>query len=248
MTHADAGTTSPLAAALARRPDCPPLEKLVEAATRPMAAEAAKALREHAAGCPACAAELELAAAFQSPAEGAASADLEWIVGRLASGAATAPAPARVLELRRRAPLATWGLRAAAVALVTLGLGLGWSSLRSRVAPTLPDAGLSDVVRSGRVVVLAPAGTLAALPESFAWEAVARAATYRVELADVADEPIWEGETSATTLALPGAIRARLETLVTYRWRVIARDANGGRLAQSEATEFRLDPAAGPVN
>lgn len=248
MTHADAGTTSPLAAALARRPDCPPLGKLVEAATRPMAAEAARALREHAAGCPACAAELELAAAFQSPAESAESADLEWIVGQFAQGTSTAPAPARVLELRRRAPLTTWGLRAAAVALVTVGLGVGWSALRSRVAPALPDAGLGDVVRSGRVVTLAPSGALATPPESFAWEAVARAATYRVELSDVADEPIWEGEASATTLALPGAIRARLETLVTYRWRVIARDANGSRLAQSEVTEFRLDPEARLVN
>lgn len=248
MTHADAENSSPLVAALARRPDCPPLEKLVEAATRPMAAAAAKAVRDHATGCPACAAELELAAAFQSPAEGAPSSDVEWIVGRLAKGAAAAPAPARVLALRRRAPFTTWGLRAAAAALVAVGLGLGWSSLRSRVAPPLPEAGLSDVVRSGRVVLLAPSGTLAAPPAHFSWEAVDRAATYRVELADVADEPIWEGETSATELVLPGEIGERLETLVVYRWRVIARDAKGGRLAQSEATEFRLDPATPPVN
>lgn len=246
MKHIESFTEGALASALERGPSCPPIEKLVEAATRPMAAEAAESIRAHVAECPGCAAELELARAFQSPEASVEAEDLRWVVAQLEARVASTPAPARVLPMRHRSVVASWRLRAAAAALVAVALGLGWNMLEDRGAPGLPASGVEDVVRSGRVVLVAPLDAEVSRPIHFSWEAIPGAASYRVVLADVADEPIWEGESSGTRLDLPEAAGKRLESLVSYRWSVIARDRSGLRIAQSEIGEFRI--ATSPEN
>lgn len=239
MKHLETSAEGALAAALERGPGCPPIEKLVELATRPMPAEAAESIRAHVAGCPACAAELDLARAFQSPESSVEAEDLRWVVAQLEAGAVSTPEPARILPMRRRSAFAGWGLRAAAAALVAVALGLGWTLIGDRKSPGLPTAGAEDVVRSGHVALVAPLDAEVKGPIRFSWEPVSGASSYRVVLADVSDEPIWEGESPRAGLELPEVAEKRLESLVTYRWSVIARDRSGLRLAQSEIGEFR---------
>jgi hypothetical protein len=236
-----------LAKALGAGPDCPELARLVAAAADELPAAEREGVLAHAEGCAACGAELELARGFSRKPSADEADDLEWIVGRLDHRAAAAPAPAvaRVLPMRpRRAPvtsarLAIW----AAAACAALAVGLSFWAVSDGRAPGLPERPLEDVVRGGSIAWVTPVGTLPALPAELRWDSVAGAASYRVEILDVADRAVLETTTTAPGWTPAAADRARLETFVLYRVRVVAVDAAGGELAASEAAELRLEPA-----
>lgn len=262
MTTIDSDANRLLRQALAPAPGCPPLAELLDAElsadTSPRSAE----LRAHAAGCAACAAELALAGAFDATPRSAAEAqEIAWVVAQLQPMPAAAPAPvmARVLPMAphaaKRAKLArqsagmSLASRWAAAALVIVGLGLVFEWGHRSFAPALPDrtdALSSDVVRSGEVRLDAPVGVvevagIAELP-AFAWRPVAAAASYRVEVRDVAGDLIWQGTATGPTLAVPGELAAKLETLVTYRWNVTALDAAQSAIGHSAMASFRVEP------
>ena len=86
-------------------------------------------------------------------------------------------------------------------------LRVGTSQSRPGAAGRASEAAISDVVRSGEVLLDSPFGVVATtgveqLPP-FVWRAVAGAASYRVEVRDVAGDLLWQGSSTATTLAAP---------------------------------------------
>lgn len=270
MTTIDSDANRLLRQALARTPDCPPLAELLDAQFAADASPRSAELLAHAAGCAACAAELALAGAFDATPRNAAEAqEIAWVAAQLQSPTVSGetappesrPTPqlARVLPMAphaaKRAKLARqmrepslWS-RWAAAALVVVGLGLVFEWGHRSLAPALPDrtdALSPDVVRSGEVRLDAPVGVvevagIAELP-AFAWRPVAGAASYRVEVRDVADELVWQGSSTAAELVAPPDLRAKLQTLVTYRWNVTAFDAAQSAIAHSAAASFRIEP------
>lgn len=230
-----------LDAALRAGDGCPATARLAAAAAGELAADELRALEAHAAGCAACAAELELARGFFEPA--AASAELDELLARLPARPG-APAPsARILPMRSR-PGARPARRVAwaAAASVLLAVALGVVALRDGSAPGLPDRPLDDVVRGGRIDWTTALGTLPAAPGRLAWGAVAGADRYRVEIFGVDALPIAAAEVERAEWTLAPGDRGRLETHVTYRVRVVALDPSGAELAASDFAELRIEP------
>jgi hypothetical protein len=237
-----------LRAAYAASPDCVAPERLLAAVLGELTEAERQAVEAHAALCPACSAELELARAFAPSASelAAGRADLEPIIARLRRANPAAPPAARVLPFekpaaRRLFAPATRRFALAATLLVAAGalflLGRGGDR-----APGLPTPPESEVVRSARLEAIAPQGELATVPTSFSWRAIADAKRYRVHLLGVDDEVLWQGESAGTELPLPADLRARLAPAVHFRWRIEATAANGDVLARSETVEFVISP------
>lgn len=234
----------------ALRPEggCPPPERLAAAAASELPAAESESLLAHAAGCAACAAELDLARAFAAEPAASAGTDLAWVLGRLPerlSAPATA-AVAKVLPMRPRP--ARRGFRPAlwaAAASVLLAVALGLVALREARSPALPERPLEDVVRGGSIAWTTPLGVLAEAPAVLAWTAVddPRLARYRVEILDVEERVIAGGESTEPRLSLSAGDRARLETFVGYRVRVVALDRSDRELAASPEAELRVEPA-----
>lgn len=271
MTKTDFDRNQLLRQALQHEAGCPPLAELLDAHFSGAADSRVEALRLHAEACPACGAELALAGAFDAASKSPVEAqEIAWVAAQLrgpvaapaaSEAPASAPQLARVLPMAphaaKRAKLARqsagtplWS-RWAAAALLVAGLGVAFEWGHRSFAPALPDRAdvfSPDVVRSGEVRLEAPMGVLEvagldALPP-FAWRPVAGARSYRVEVRDVADELLWQGEATGTTLTAPPALLAKLATLVTYRWNVTAFDAVQSAIGHSAAGSFRVEPPA----
>lgn len=241
---------------------CPTPEDWHRAALGELTAGERELLDEHAAGCPACAAERDLARAFAAgpdPAESAVmGADVAAIVARLearpphrAAAAEAAPRSARAAEPAppARGRLLRFPWRAAgapaalaAAAALVLAIGLGFQALRDPAPPALPDRPAAGMVRGSAIDHLAPAGELAAPPEELSWEPVAGAERYRLTLLAVDDRVLWQGEAAAPPAPLPDAVMP-LSSAVVYGWRVEALDAEDRVVARSERTTFRIRPA-----
>ncbi len=250
-----------LRAALQPADGCPPLAELVDALFTGAQSPAAAALRAHAASCFTCAAELELARAFDAaPRNTAEAAEIARVASELKlpsapqESAAAAPQLARVLPMaamrsareqrsRRQAESPLWS-RWAAAALVVVGLGFAFEWAHRSLSPALPNAPDADVVRSGEVLLDAPVGKLTGTLSGFSWRAVAGAVSYRVELRDVAGDLVWQGVSTTTTLSAPPELLTKLETFVSYRWNVTALDASSSAVAHSSPARFRLEPPA----
>lgn len=239
---------------------CPPPEAFLEA--EPGSA-AARRLDEHAAGCPACAAERDLALLFAAPEGTAASAaDLDFVVARLeaaspvrkaagqvvpfpaplsptAAPARTAPPAERGGRRRSLGASHLWKLAAALV--LVLGGGLLFELSHSG-APSLPPPQVGGPVRGGEVETLGPAGEVAAIPAELRWEPRAGARSYRVRLSAVDDTVLWEATVPASPAPLPAEVAAGLHPAVAYIWTVEALDASGTPIAASEPVRFRARP------
>jgi hypothetical protein len=226
-------------------PDCPPPERWLLAAEGSLDPAEAAVLDAHAASCPACAAERDLAAVFAAPPEDveARREDVDFVVARLRERRGSGRrAAAPVVRFPRSAERRWRPLAAAAAVLVTVGLGgLAIRTLRD-TGPALPPPPVSDLTRGDRVDGLAPAGEITEMPSELWWEPVAGAAGYRVTLTGVDDEPLWTAEVTAPPAELPPAVSGRLHTAVVYWWGVEALDGAGRRLAGSDRAQFRVSP------
>lgn len=253
---------------------CPTPESWHRAATGELAAEERMRLAAHAAGCPACAAERDLAALFAGEPEPAAAADvrddLADIVARLeaspphrpaaapperpaSQAAAEAPQPTPAADAASgrsggrllRFPPRGGALAAALAAAAALALAVGLG-LRSTAPPPLPDRPPADAIRGGAVTGLAPEGELEAPPAAFDWTPVEDAAGYRLTVFAADDAVLWQGEVTAPPAPPPAAVMP-LSSAVRYQWRVEALDAEGGTVARSERIGFRIRPRAEPI-
>jgi hypothetical protein len=226
---------------------CPPAESFLEAEGGVLDAEACRRLEEHADGCPACAAERDLARLFEAGEAGVLPEDVAFVVGRLEAAspvkpAAAAPRPERkVLQFPSRSRPAVWMTRLAAAAMVILAAGLFLQ--RFMAAPPLPAPPASGgVVRGGEVELLAPLGDVAAAPTELRWVPRPGAVSYKVRLLAVDDTVLWEAKVPAPPARLPAVVAQRLQPAVSYVWSVEALDAQGARLGGSEPARFRVRP------
>lgn len=227
-----------MGAALGTTPDC--------IATARFESPLGAADAAHLATCAHCQAELALFRSFHdaSPLAAGEAADVEWVTGRLRQSAApnrvAAFPPARTT--RTGASRFLPGLAAAAVLL----LGIGFFA--SRREPELrPLDGGSVAYRSLRLDLLSPKGDLDRAPGSLQWHAVPDAARYDIEVLGVDRTPLWRGVSEQAQVALPESLVAQLLPGRTVLWRVVAYDASGRTLAESNMEPFRvaMRPAVG---
>jgi len=207
-------------------------------------------LKSHLSACPHCRTELKLLQEFQSGDVSAQEAEaVQAVTAQLARGSAkifaTAPEAA---PLRRpwwkEVFTASW-LSPASVALAGIlliaGVGL---EMRKAGAPTLHTGNNSEseALRSSALTVISPVGDLSQTPADVQWQPVAGAAKYQVRLLEVDRSPLWQAETTETRIALPAQVRARLVPGKTVLCEVIAIEAAGAKIADSEIVRFRVAP------
>jgi hypothetical protein len=232
---------------------CPPAEAWLEEELAARTPEERRRLEAHAAHCPACAAERDLARGFDAGAEGVRPEDVAFVVSRLEAASPvrkSVPAGARVVPFpgpRQVAPpqappsrMRDWR-RLAAAAVVILAAGLGYQLFRP-TAPPLPVPPSGGVVRGGEVEAVSPVGEVAGIPAELRWTPRPEASSYRVRLAAVDDTVLWEATVPAPPARLPGEVIRSLHRAVVYVWSVEALGPAGERIGISEPARFRARP------
>ncbi len=216
--------------------DCPPLDELVGGSADQLSADRRREVEAHVAGCAFCTAELALFHEFQEPASRPEEhAHVEAIVARLRQNSPVPQASwwQSFWNVRTLAPAAL------ALAAVLVGVFV-WAPGRTG-SGTAPQVSVdTDVVRSLRVEVLSPQGTLSTPPAAFEWVALKGAVQYRVNLQEVDRTPLWSATTVGTTLPLPADIQAKVLPRKTLSWEVVALDETGAVVAASGQTRFVL--------
>lgn len=217
---------------------CPPPEDWLRLETGEATPEERRRLEEHAARCPACSAEREMARLFAEAPDGVQDEDVGYVVSKLE--ALNLPAqPVPLAFPSRRRPALVWAARLAAVVVLALGVAL---LFRAGQAPPLPDPGTGEVYRGGQVRPIGPSGEISAMPREFRWEDVEGARSYRVTLRAVDDAVLWQETVTAASARLPEDVARGLHPAVLYRWSVEALDGRGARLAASDLVGFRVEP------
>ena len=183
--------------------------------------------REHVAECARCGTELELLISFEAAQATAAES---VVVRQMEQKLRAAPAWRPGREARW---VWGWGVGLAGLAAM-LFFGL-W--LRNPAGPVTPA---EDMVRSGRIEGIAPAGDLAQVPEMLRWRGVGGAAAYEVRLTDVEEQTLWQSRTTEAVLALPPAARVLMTERKTLAWRIRALDARGVAITASATESFRV--------
>lgn len=217
---------------------CPPPEDWLRLETGEATAEERRRLEEHAARCPACASEREMARLFAEAPETGQDEDVDYVVAKLEA----LNLPARPVPLAfpsRRRPAVVWAARLAAVLVLALGVALFF---RAGQAPPLPDPGAGEVYRGVQVRPIGPSGEISQMPGEFRWEGVQGARSYRVILRAVDDAVLWQETVTAPSARLPEDVARGLHPAVLYRWSVEALDERGARLAASEPVRFLVRP------
>jgi hypothetical protein len=218
---------------------CPSPEDWLRLETGEATPDERRKLEEHAALCPACASEREMARLFAEEPE--KDEDVDDIVAKLeALNLPEQPIPLAFPGQRRRArPVLAWAARLAALIVLALAVGLFF---RAGQAPPLPDPGAGEVYRGGHLRPLGPSGEISEMPREFRWEGVEGARSYRVTLLAVDDAVLWQETVTVPSARLPEGVARGLHPAVLYRWSVEALDERGARLAASEPVLFLVRP------
>jgi hypothetical protein len=208
--------------------ECLPLEVL-ERMTENASADASA----HLAGCAHCQTELAMLKNFEqstpSADEGAAVA---WIAAQL--------------ERRQNAPLAQQNIvrvpfwrtmfrvpylagAAALAAVLILGISLyhGSSDGPGKINP-------------GSIHLVSPITDQNIAPTEFRWDAVQGAASYTVELKDVAGITLASAKSSQNVLAVTPEMKAVMISGKPIKWQVTALDADGKEIANSSTEQFKV--------
>lgn len=225
------------------REDCPPPEAYLEAELAALDVAARERLESHAESCAACAAQRDLAKAFESSeaTDPSQHRDVERIARRLErhppyrrreSWLAWLPSWASIA----RAPAFQLGL----VAVLLIGVGIGVRN--ASTPPPLSGGPDGGATRSSVLEVTAPVGELAEIPAEFAWRSINGAVEYVITIRDVDDAELWRATTPRTAAALDGEVIAQLRPAVWYVWTVEAHDETGRIVARSPEARFRVKP------
>ncbi|HLJ49315.1 MAG TPA: hypothetical protein VKU01_25050 [Bryobacteraceae bacterium] len=231
-----------LARALAPGKDCLSIEDLEQV----LEERASVPLRRHVKECPHCQAELHLLQAFtrneiteeEKPA-------VEHITARLRDRSREiAPRPIYGQDSPswwKRLFATPWLTPAiATLALVLIVAGIAFQMRQSRQPSLDTSPGGTQVLRSSAVAVLSPLGDIFAKPSEIRWEAVPRAARYRVRLLEVDRSELWSAETATPNIYLPATVQTAIVPAKTLLIQVSALDAAGLAIAESELARFRL--------
>lgn len=192
----------------------------------------------HLASCPRCQAEQALWVSFvEGMPAGEEAGAVRWVAAETERRLNPKPAAAK--------PWFAWlGSRtwAAGLAAAVVVIAVGYYASMPGVAPIPKGPGITDTYRSGSVQVVAPKGDLAAAPAQLVWEPVAGAASYHVSILEVDGKELWSGDSAAASVELPSAVRAKLVPGKGVMWKVTAKNATGGVVAESGSEAFRVQP------
>ena len=225
--------------AAAATEECLPLEVLERMMENVSADPKAAA---HLAGCAHCQTELAMLKNFEqstpSADEGAAVA---WIAAQLErrQNAPVAQQKAERVPFWRamfRVPYMAGAAALAAVLIFGISLYHRNSDGPGRINPGLG----SGQFRSGAIHLVSPIAEQTSAPTEFRWDAVQDAASYSVELKDVAGITLVSAKSSQNVLPVTPEMRAVMISGKPLRWQVTARDANGKEIANSSGGEFKV--------
>lgn len=209
--------------------ECISIERLAETLT--------PAEHEHVAHCVRCQTELALLHEFT---DGETKADersqVNAIVERLERGVHAVPSNVVPLASRRSARPARM-LAAAAMLVIAIGLGYVALNREPAVNVTLTN---TDVYRSSRIRVIAPASEeVAAPPAELQWETIASATSYDVQIVEVDQTALWRTSTRESRVVIPPQVRSMFVPGKTIQWHVSAlRGAKA--IADSGVQRFRV--------
>lgn len=141
-------------------------------------------------------------------------------------GTSTSP-PVRRFPWRYLLPLA-----AGIVLVVLIRRPVGPERITDTAERAAPSAG-------SRIVTVAPAASTSMNADAlrFVWRSIDGSIGYRVVVKDAGGAPVWSGDATDTSLALPDSVRLSAGTL--YVWRVDGQRADG-TTASSAETGFRI--------
>ena len=216
--------------ALGHTGDCPALDQLIEAISANNAQTQA-----HVARCAHCTAELTMLSEFnESAVRPEEQAAVDAIVARLRQNS---PVPKNAWW---RSLWSTQWLAPASVVLAALVVGLFvYSPSGTNLGPKV--SGGEDAVRSARLEMVAPMGTILDAPSQLEWIAVKGAARYKVTLDEVDHTAVWSGVVEGPSAVLPADVRAKVVPRKTFNWQVLALDSNGKVIADSGSRQFRME-------
>ena len=210
--------------------DCPALDQLID-----LLSAKDPATEAHLAGCAHCTNEIALFREFEQPAvRPNEKADVDAIVARLRQNSPV-PKAASWWNIKWMAP--------ASVVMAALLVGLFlWTPNRSNSGPQV--SGGDDAMRSARVEVLSPLGTLFHAPEKLEWQSVKGAVRYRISLEEVDHTAVWSGTVEQSSVFLPADVLAKVVPRKTFTWQVLALDAKGSVIGDSGTQRFKLETQA----
>jgi hypothetical protein len=209
------------------------LERLAENASADLKAAA------HLAGCAHCQTELEMLKRFEaatpSADEGAAVA---WITAQMQrqQNAPARPALAMRESFWRKLFRVPYLAGAAAlVAVLVVGISLENRDSNPKIGPI----GQPSIYR-GELQLVSPMGEINQPANEFRWDAVPGAASYKIELTDVLDQPLASGTSTRPELAATPEMKAAMRPGIPLKWKVTALDSSGKSMAESNHGSFRV--------
>jgi hypothetical protein len=195
--------------------ECPPLENLARLVLGEAGRRERRRTLDHVAGCGECAKILRSLLRISDEFD------------RLAAAEAPRPKPGLVP-----------GRRAAVAALAALAgvIAVTYAVVRLAERPVVRGTAEVEV----RLVSPKPGATLEAAEIELRWEAVPKAADYRVQLFDASLAKLWQSASlEDASLKLPAEARAALREGESYFWRVTATLDDGQEVA-SKLAEFTV--------
>jgi hypothetical protein len=200
-------------------PECPSIDELAKPDHR-----------QHLAACGYCSSQLALLRNFESgePASDESEA-VAAIVSRLRKDSPAA-SESRWSRITRPKVLAPAVIALAAASLVlTVYVNSRTSSL---------DIPAEDVMRTSRLVAVAPVGQIAQQPSQLRWDPVPGAAKYNIRMLEVDRTELWSASSDSPAVNIPESVRTRIVPLKTLLWEVSAVDSAGKLLAASGIQRF----------
>jgi len=219
--------------------ECLPLEVL-ERMTEKVSADPKAAA--HLAGCAHCQTELAMLKNFEqstpSADEGAAVA---WIAAQLERRQNAPVAQQKIVRVpfwrtMFRVPYLAGVAALAAVLVLGISLYHGNSDGPSKINPGLGNGQF----RSGSIHLVSPIAEQKSAPTEFQWDAVQGAASYRIELKDVAGITLASAKSTQNILAATPEMKTVMISGKPLKWTVTAMDANGNAIANSNAEQFKI--------
>ena len=245
MPNKESSQRNILRGALGPTDECPPLEKLIHAATEPTSPASAD-LAGHLESCAYCQTELHMWKTFETATDTQASEDVRQVAAQLDErmlGALKRPGPFaapprrwnRVFTIRWLAPAS---LAAAAALLVAAGV---IKYEQARPQPVLDGTSPGqEVLRSSTLTLVRPSGDLRERPNEIRWESIREAANYQVRLLEVDRSEVWNTQTSGDHVELPPAVLARIVPTKTLFCEITAFDSSGSKVGETGLVRFRL--------
>lgn len=214
--------------------ECLPIDELIFRLEGHKGSEIRSSTETHLAACLRCEAELALYREFQSPeVREEEKPHVDAIVAVLRTNS---PIPQASPWWK-----AIWNFKTLAPASLALASLIALLTWIPRVHEPEPGSFTkNDTLRSRRVEVLAPTGTVDVVPAILEWRPVKGAKTYRVRLFEVDNTELWQSVVPAASVKLPLDVRKEIVPLKTLEWQVTAIDPAGTSIAESGTQSFKL--------